>query len=149
MSVDIVKKQFFSSVRCHWHKDMACDHDLLCGSCEHQLADDDKPNGRKDPVKVELRNEYGMTAPYCPSCGEMAYSMERCVFCGQMFLPEKREPKREINGMVEQNGKAVCEKCRTESLHLLSHTDGTDFYINTYVCEHCGNVAAVKTWRIF
>lgn len=27
--------------------------------------------------------------PECPRCGEMPYSNEQCVFCGQRFSPEK------------------------------------------------------------
>lgn len=29
--------------------------------------------------------------PVCPHCGEMPYSFERCVFCGQRFVPVESE----------------------------------------------------------
>ena len=81
--------------RCHWDADRKCDHNLYCNACPHQPSDDDKPNGKKPPVKLRWIPSYnGMSdsfqpAPECPSCGEMPYSTERCIFCGQKFLKEE------------------------------------------------------------
>lgn len=32
---------------CHWHPEMKCLKELYCAGCEHQPADDDKPNGKE------------------------------------------------------------------------------------------------------
>lgn len=81
------------SVVCHWNKARKCDNGLMCCGCQYQPPDDEKPNGRKPLVKLRWVPQFnGMTdgfqpAPECPACGEMPYSTERCVFCGQRFLP--------------------------------------------------------------
>ena len=31
-------------------------------------------------------NDEDERVPICPSCGEMPYSFEQCVFCGQRFI---------------------------------------------------------------
>ena len=43
------------------------------------------------PPKVHIRwaeDYWSGRYPECPSCGNMPYSLERCVFCGQRFLPD-------------------------------------------------------------
>ena len=57
---------------CHWNKRLVCKKGFYCDTCKHQLAADDKENGKAEPV--QLRN--------------MPYSLERCIFCGQRFLPD-------------------------------------------------------------
>ena len=134
-------------VKCNWDKDRVCENGLLCGGCEYQPADDDKPNGKKDPVEVRFENDYGMMMPYCPSCGEMAYSTERCVFCGQRFIKaDKPKNKTEIIGATErEDGSYKCDKCgKTEVLELVSHADGQGFFDYTYRCT-CGNHITVRT----
>lgn len=77
---------------CHWDKATECDHGLFCNACPRQPPDDEKPNGKKPPVKLHWVPSFnGMTdsfqpAPECPACGEMPYSTERCIFCGQKFI---------------------------------------------------------------
>ena len=83
--------------RCHWDADRKCEHNLYCNACPHQPADDDKPNGKNPPVKLSWIPSFnGMTdsmgtEPQCPACGEMPYSTERCIFCGQKSLKEDRK----------------------------------------------------------
>ena len=73
--------------RCHW-KDIDCPNELRCNGCKEQPGDDEKPTGRKAPVRVGWEESYGGMWPVCPSCGEMPYSTDRCVFCGQKFIRE-------------------------------------------------------------
>lgn len=135
---------------CYWNEDQKCTNGSYCDSCEHQPADDDKPNGKKDPVKIDWRKEYGMTVPYCPSCGEMAYETERCKFCGQKFIQEEGpKEKTEIFGATaNEDGILVCEKCGNyDSMQMVSHIDGVDFFDFTYRCGGCGNAITVRTFR--
>lgn len=119
----------------------------MCGCCEYQPADDDKPNGKKDPVELVYHNDYGMMTPYCPSCGEMAYSYDRCVFCGQKFI-DKKPPKNkvEIIGATPFGDGYKCDKCGEKDplLTLVYHADGQGFFDYTYRCE-CGNEITVRT----
>ena len=67
-------------LKCYFH-DMDCYHDLpYCGNCRDNPPDEEKPNGKKPPIEFVF--------PYCPSCGEPAYSSYCCVFCGQHFIQE-------------------------------------------------------------
>lgn len=132
---------------CNWDENRECTNGMFCGICEFQPNDDDKPNGRKEPIHFRWQNDYGIVVPYCPSCGEMAYSTERCVFCGQRFLPTENPHKPErttIGGYFDKNGILRCSACGSDALALLSHEDGADFFGYTYVCS-CGHHVAVKT----
>lgn len=72
-----------SGFKCHFH-DKLCRYDLpYCNACRDNPPDEEKPNGLKPPVKFYF--------PYCPSCGEPAYSDSCCVFCGQHFIQENEE----------------------------------------------------------
>lgn len=142
---------FNSTIRCHWDKDRICENGLYCGMCEFQPADDDKPNGKNEPVKLRFQNDYGMMMPYCPSCGKMAYSTERCVFCGQKLLPTEPPQKNEreiIGGHADEEGVLRCDECNGDELSLVSHEDGANFFGYTYKCRQCGNSVAVRTYRI-
>lgn len=54
--------------------------------------------GLRKPVAVEWKDSYVGDAdmiipngePVCPHCGEMPYSTDQCVFCGQRFIPVER-----------------------------------------------------------
>lgn len=73
---------------CHWDKGLVCKKEFYCDTCEHQPAADDKENGKAEPVHIRWAEDYWSGRyPECPSCGNMPYSLERCVFCGQRFLP--------------------------------------------------------------
>lgn len=117
--------------RCHW-KDIECPNNLRCDGCDEQPSDDEKPNGRKDPVKIGWEESYGGIWPVCPSCGEMPYSTDRCTFCGQKFIQDEdieayNEPPEEVREdcffcggektvvgtRARSNGhfRGVCEKC--------------------------------------
>lgn len=70
-------------------KDWSAKKDFYCDTCKHQLAADDKENGKAEPVQLRWTEDYdGGRVPECPSCGNMPYSLERCIFCGQRFLPD-------------------------------------------------------------
>lgn len=74
---------------CHWNKRLVCKKGFYCDTCKHQLAADDKENGKAEPVQLRWTEDYdGGRVPECPSCGNMPYSLERCIFCGQRFLPD-------------------------------------------------------------
>ena len=74
---------------CHWDKGLVCKKEFYCDTCEHQPAADDKENGKAEPVHIRWAEDYWSGRyPECPSCGNMLYSLERCVFCGQRFLPD-------------------------------------------------------------
>lgn len=133
---------------CHWDDELVCTNNMMCGACKHQPADEDKPNGKKNPVNVDWQIDYGMKMPYCPSCGEMAYSSDRCVFCGQKFI-EEEEPqnKKEIIGAtVDKDGNTTCDKCGGDKFSLVSHSDGADHFSYDYKCAKCGNRVKVKTY---
>ena len=59
---------------CHWNKGILCDRGLMCRGIPSYDSTVDKiiPEGE----------------PQCPACGQMPYSTERCIFCGQKFLKE-------------------------------------------------------------
>lgn len=40
----------------------------------------------RKPAKVVWAEGYGGGYPACPNCGEPAYEVDRCVFCGQKFI---------------------------------------------------------------
>lgn len=134
--------------RCHWDKDRICENSRFCRMCEYQPADDDKPNGRKEPVPVKWMNDYGMMVPYCPSCGDMAYSTGRCVFCGQRLLPTEK-PRKNVTeitgGHADDDGNLRCDECGSDELLLVSHEDGATFYGYTYKCAKCGNRISSRT----
>lgn len=67
---------------CHWHKNLICEHELNCQSCKYQPDDDEKPNGKNDPILIKWETDFAGTMPVCPVCGEMPYSFDRCMFCG-------------------------------------------------------------------
>ena len=147
----MIKPIYESTVKCHWDRERICKNGMFCGMCEYQPADDDKLNGRKDPVPIRWENDYGMMMPYCPSCGEMAYSTERCVFCGQKLLPTEQPQKNEreiIGGYADKEGILRCDKCKGDELAVVSHEDGSNFFGWTYKCERCGNHVSIRTYRI-
>lgn len=88
---------------CHWHPEIKCRNSKDCFHCEHQPTDDEKKNGKAKPMHI-LWNKCAIGAfPECPACGEMPYSYERCIFCGQKFLSDKmvekmKKPDEEVRG---------------------------------------------------
>ena len=75
--------------KCHWH-DIECHINQMCDICSRQPLDCDKPNGKAEPVHIDWKQEYDGIYPYCPSCGELPYSLDCCKFCGQRFLSDER-----------------------------------------------------------
>lgn len=58
-----------------------------------------KPNYDKEIKMVNWYHDWGVLVPHCPSCDELAYGKERCVFCGQPYLmTPKPIPKLEVYG---------------------------------------------------
>jgi len=141
---------------CNWNKDIECTNGMYCGGCEHQPADDDKKNGKEPPKVLIWQKTYGgVLEPVCPSCGEMPYSTERCVFCGQKLINE-RKPHVEYIGatLVEPVGDGFpemrCDKCgeiiKDEETQMVSHVDGESFY--AYIYRHkCGAELITKHYR--
>lgn len=75
--------------KCHWDDNRVCENEHFCSGCQYHPSDDDKPNGKKPPIKIGWECEYdGSVFPQCPACGEMPYSTERCTFCGQRFIQD-------------------------------------------------------------
>ena len=144
----IRSNDLFKERTCYWSKEQICTGDGYCDICEHQPADDDKPNGKKDPVHINWQNDYGMMMPYCPTCGEMTYGTDRCKFCGQKFIQEEGPKNRsEIIGATEkEDGTIVCEKCGCDRMQLVMHADGRDFFDYTYRCAKCGKPITVRTY---
>lgn len=81
-------KRFFDyEHRCHWDRRRLCDRNHLCEGCEHQPKDEDKVNGKADPLPIKWVMGYmGVPEPWCPACGEIPYRPDRCIFCGQRFI---------------------------------------------------------------
>lgn len=133
---------------CYWNKDQKCTGGSYCDACEHQPPDDEKPNGKKEPVKIRWQNDYGMIMPYCPTCGEMAYGTERCKFCGQPFIHEEAPKNKQeiIGGTMGDDGIIVCKKCGNDSMKLVAHADGRGFFDYTYLCMKCENPITVRTY---
>lgn len=58
--------------------------------------------GLRKPLPLKWVTSYNLQTdtcepagePECPHCGEMPYSTERCVFCGQRFTQEDILPKK-------------------------------------------------------
>ena len=133
---------------CHWDKSLECTNGMFCDICEHQPEDDEKENGRKEPVRIRWQNDYGMIMPYCPSCGEMAYSTERCKFCGQKFIKEEKHPwtKKEVTGgVLDDDGILTCDACGSHDMELISHSRGEGFFDYTWRCRGCGARINVRT----
>lgn len=74
---------------CYWDDKVLCRRQKDCTGCEHQPPDNEKPNGMAAPIHIHWKILYDCPTPFCPSCGEVPHSLERCVFCGQKFLPDK------------------------------------------------------------
>lgn len=81
--------------------------------------------GLRKPIPLEWKDSFDGMAdriipngePVCPRCGEMPYSYDQCVFCGQKFLPDevctdKTAPQRELREgepIIFKDG--ICPKC--------------------------------------
>lgn len=60
-----------------------------------------KKNYKNDPKEVKWYYDWGVLAPHCPACDELAYEEDRCVFCGQPFIfTEKPEPDLKVTGEI-------------------------------------------------
>ena len=134
--------------KCHYDDSRECENELYCGLCEFWPGDDDKKNGKKPPAAIDWRREYGMTVPYCPSCGEMAYSTDRCVFCGQRLIDTREKAARNpmFEGVMEREEGIYCPECGgnlEDTSKLVSHMDGLREYGMSYQCE-CGHA-----WSVF
>lgn len=85
-------EKFTAEQPCYWHSDQKCKNGNYCNGCDLQPPDDEKPNGRKPPIRIAWEKDYdGGVYPACPACGEMPYSTERCIFCGQKFIQDDKK----------------------------------------------------------
>ena len=84
-------KSFFAHERpCHWDRERTCYRKYLCEGCEHQPKDEDKVNGKADPLPIKwVPGYFGGLVPECPVCGELPYRLDRCIFCGQRFTQDE------------------------------------------------------------
>lgn len=119
---DLTERLRLPTSTCTWHDDVTCQDGWDCDTCGHQPPDDEKPNGKKLPLPIEWERSYGDSIfPMCPACGEMPYSMDRCVFCGQRFIKDDRarewEKPPEIKTMdcIACGGKGTFEYTRARS----------------------------------
>ena len=133
---------------CHFDENRECKKEKYCGDCGFQPADEDKRNGKNPPAVIDWRTEYGVTVPYCPSCGEMAYSAERCFFCGQLLIDNTEAPVRKMRfvGVIERQEGIYCPECGNNlenTSKLYAHIDSLTEYGMGYMCE-CGH-----EWRVF
>lgn len=55
--------------------------------------------------------------------------------------------KPEYVGVVEKDGKYVCDKCGSDGISFVAHIDGKEFFANMYNCIKCGNPISVKSYR--
>lgn len=85
-------QDFFEEMKppCYWHDDVICVHKRHCHSCEHQPDDNKKINGTNDPIPIGWKADSVGIMPVCPACGEIPYSFDRCIFCGQRFIKDER-----------------------------------------------------------
>ena len=77
---------------CHWREDVICYNGRMCDGCEYQPAPEEKKNGKAPPLPLECEPDItgcGMGWPICPACGEMPYSTDQCLFCGQRFVGDE------------------------------------------------------------
>ena len=99
--------------------------------------------GLRNPVPLEWKDSFdGMRdkiipngEPVCPHCGEMPYSTEQCVFCGQRFIKDKQMEEFEEPSETERTHCIMCGGANS--------VVGTRAKINGHFhgkCEKCGAV---------
>lgn len=95
--------------KCTWDDNIDCPQEIpYCEGCEHQIPDDDKTNGKKMPIPIQWEQDYGGISPVCPACGEMPYSLERYIFCGQKFIKDERALEWEQPQKIEYMDCLMC-----------------------------------------
>lgn len=115
---------------CNWDKERICERNLYCGGCEYQPNPEDKKNGKNPPVKLPIVFDGYGNIPECPSCGEMPYSTEQCIFCGQKFIQDEEvEEYNKPNFVTEK-----CPLCGGEMVGTRSKYNG-HFHGS---CKNCG-----------
>lgn len=133
--------------KCQWHEE-DCDRTIECMECERFPDNADKPNFTAEPKKV---TEYEYGCPMCPACGEPTYDDERCHFCGQRYIDERKPEPPIIRGahLSDDESYAICDKCgaTSDSWKFVAHGDGPKHYSNTYNCK-CGQCITVKYRRV-
>lgn len=123
--------------KCQWHE-MNCDREVSCLECELFPNNEDKANFLAEPMKV---TEYEYGCPMCPACHEPLYEENRCIFCGQRYIDERKAERWVLRGAhyLPNSDEAVCDKCEAPSnlWRFVAHGDGPKVYTNTYNCK-CG-----------
>ena len=80
--------------------------------------------GLRKPIPLEWQDYFDGMAdrimkngePVCPQCGEMPYSLEQCVFCGQRFIEEKQGELAEESELSDEAKKAIAELFEEEQI---------------------------------
>ena len=121
---------------CYWDSNRICAEGFQCGNCKYQLPDDDKPNGKAEPQDILWNQDCsGNSYPYCPACGEMLCSLDRCFFCGQRIIKDAlaeewdKPPEVVEYDCIFCGGKGTMRGTRARSN---GHFHGC--------CENCGTV---------
>lgn len=120
---------------CHFKNDHICKNGFNCFGCELNPPDDEKKNGKAAPVLIGWEPDYfggGMGFPMCPSCGEMPYSTERCLFCGQRFIQDDEKLKAFNEPAPEET--MTCLICGGK---VIGHRTKCNGHFHG-VCEKCG-----------
>lgn len=123
---------------CYWNNNILCENGRMCDGCKHQPAPDDKKNGKAPPLPLEWEPDFegrGMGWPICPACGEMPYSTERCVFCGQQFIQD--ETVKAYNAPPEEI-RMDCFKCGGKGTVTANRTNSNGHL--RWKCEACGSL---------
>ena len=94
--------------KCYWHYDLICENNFCCGGCEHQPADEDKKNGKAEPLPIEWGYDGYGSYPECPACHDMPYSYDRCVWCGQKLIKDDEAERRSKPPKVEHMDCIMC-----------------------------------------
>lgn len=121
-------------MKCNWNKEMVCKNGKDCQNCKYQPPDDEKKNGKNPPVKIGWEQSYDGVYPQCPACGEMPYSTERCVFCGQKFIQEDERLQDYIKPMPEE--RHDCLMCGGKGTVIGSRARSNGHFHGR--CEKCG-----------
>ena len=68
-----------------------------------------KKDNSKEPIKdIKWQIEYGMIVPVCPSCHELAYEENECVFCHQKYRYTPK-PKGYEDKVVSKGGWTITQ----------------------------------------
>ena len=122
--------------RCHWDDTQECDGEFMCDMCEHQPPPEDKVNGRAEPVRITWETGYMNDGlwPRCPSCGEMPYGLECCIWCGQRFIQD--DPVLQEYDKPPEEERLDCFMCGGKNTMVGTRAKSNGHFHGH--CEACG-----------